>query len=80
MNKYQIFETDESVRKLEKITLRDRNFIQNKLTGYIYPQIRLEPSFGKNIKKQKGYSPDTWRYRLGKFRIFYTIDLENSII
>jgi len=28
----------------------------------------------------KGYVPDTWRYRIGNFRIFYTSDQEEGII
>ena len=33
-----------------------------------------------NKKKLKGYVPDTWRYRSGKFRIFYTVDQDEEII
>ena len=39
-----------------------------------------EPCFGKNIKKLRDYNPDTWRYRIGKFRLFYTVDHEEKII
>ena len=80
MSNYQIFETDEFLRKLKKLTLQDEAFIQSKLNEYVYPQIRKEPFLGKNIKKLKGYSPDTWRYRIGKFRLFYTLDQKERII
>ena len=80
MSNYQIFETDEFLRKLKKPTPQDEAFIQSKLNEYVYPQIRKEPFLGKNIKKLKGYSPDTWRYRIGKFRLFYTLDQKERII
>ncbi|MFT6735610.1 MAG: mRNA interferase RelE/StbE, partial [Polaribacter sp.] len=45
-----------------------------------YPQIKSEPHFGVDIKKLKGYSPNTWRYRIGHYRIFYTIDEKDQLI
>ena len=45
--------------------------ISMKLTKYVYPQLRKNPFFGTNIKKLKGYDPATWRYRIGKFRVFF---------
>ncbi len=80
MSNYRIFETDEFTKALKKLSKTNTSFIQKKLTGYVYPQIRNEPCFGKNIKKLKDYSSDTWRYRLGKFRLFYTVDHEERII
>lgn len=80
LSSYRIFETDEFLKKLRKLTPRDKAFVQNKLNDYVYPQIRYEPSFGKNIKKLKGYNPDTWRYRIGNFRLFYTLEQEEKII
>jgi len=80
LNNYRIFETNEFLKKFDKLDPPSQTFTQNKLTTYVYPQIKLEPCFGKNIKKLKGYTPDTWRYRIGKFRIFYSIDQEQGII
>ncbi len=80
MNKYRIFETVEFLKRVEKLEAQDKNFIRKKLTSYVYPQIKLEPFLGKNIKKLREYVPDTWRYRIGKFRIFYTLDQEEKII
>ncbi len=80
MSNYRIFETDEFTKALKKLSKTNITFIQNKLSNYVYPQIRNEPCFGKNIKKLKDYNPDTWRYRLGKFRLFYTVDHEGRII
>jgi len=80
LSNYRVFETDEFVKALNKLTKRNISFIQKKLNSYVYPQIRNEPCFGKNIKKLRDYSPDTWRYRLGKFRLFFTVDHGERII
>jgi mRNA interferase RelE/StbE len=80
LSNYRIFETDEFTKALKKLSKTNITFIQKKLSGYVYPQIRNEPCFGKNIKKLKDYNPDTWRYRLGKFRLFYIVDHEERII
>jgi mRNA interferase RelE/StbE len=79
-NKYRIFETEEFLKKLKKPDQQDQIFIQSKLRSHIYPQIGAEPFFGKNIKKLKGYIPETYRYRIGKFRLFYIVDHTESMI
>jgi mRNA interferase RelE/StbE len=77
---YKIFETNEFIKILGKINSNDREFIENKLHNYIYPQIKEQPYFGINIKKLKAYNPETWRYRLGKFRLFYIIEEDEKIV
>ncbi|MBK7103668.1 MAG: type II toxin-antitoxin system RelE/ParE family toxin [Ignavibacteriae bacterium] len=80
MIKYRIFETDEFIKKIEKVTKSDQVFIKKKLTEYIFPQLKEEPHYGNNIKKLVNYNPETWRYRIGKYRLFYVIDEEEKII
>ncbi len=80
MSNYKIFKTDEYAKVLKKLSKTDIEFIQKKLMSYVYPQLRNEPCFGKNIKKLRDYNPDTWRYRLGKFRLFYSVDHKNKTI
>lgn len=80
MTDYHIFETGEFIKKLSKLSPKDKSFIQNKLSVYVYPQIKQSPWFGNNIKKLKGYDPETWRYRIGKFRLFYIVDDEKHTI
>ena len=80
MNRYKIFETNEFQKKVEKILGRDKSFIEIKLIQYIYPQLTEEPQYGNNIKKLVGFEPETWRYRLGKYRLFCVIDEEAKII
>lgn len=80
MSNYKIFETNEFLKKVKKISQREKSFIEKKLTQYIYPQLKDEPHFGNNIKKLVDYNPDTWRYRIGKYRLFYVIDESDKII
>ncbi len=74
MNNYKIFETNEFQKKIEKISNREKSFIEKKLLQYIYPQLRDEPHYGNNIKKLVDYKPEIWRYRIGKYRLFYVIE------
>ena len=80
LNNYRIFSTDEFAKRLSKVTPREKKLIQKKLKNYIYPQLKEEPQYGNNIKKLVDYKPETWRYRLGKFRIFYIIDEDEKVI
>jgi mRNA interferase RelE/StbE len=80
LDRYKIFETNEFLKRLKEININNKIFIQKKLTNYIYPQLREEPHYGINIKKLINYKPETWRYRIGKYRVFYIIDEEKKII
>jgi len=80
LNNYKIFETNEFLKKIKKISKKDKSFIEKKLTLYVYPQLKAEPHYGNNIKKLVGYNPETWRYRISKYRIFYVIDESDKII
>ena len=80
MPEFRVFETDEFLKRLKKLSSRDASFLRKKLDSFVYPQIKKEPFWGNNIKKLQAYSPDTWRYRIGKFRLFYIIDQEDHII
>ena len=77
---FRIFETEQFTKDLEGDFSGQRGRIQRKLAGFIYPQLRQNPFYGKNIKKLRGYHPDTWRYRLGDYRFFYTIDDKKKVV
>ena len=79
-SEFRIFETEEFQKKLRKLSVRDSRFIQRKLAEYAYPQLRIDPFLGPHIKKLKAYQPDTWRYRIGKFRVFYLVDQDERIV
>ena len=80
MSNFRVFETDEFTKQLKKLPAPEAAFLRKKLDSYVYPQLKLEPFWGKNIKKLRGYSPDIWRYRIGHFRLFYIVDQASSII
>ncbi len=80
MSEYEIFETNNFLDDLENIGKSLRKKIYNKIQNYAYPQIKLNPYYGKNIKKLIDYEPLTWRYRIGDYRLFYEIDQKERII
>ena len=80
MSDFRIFETDQFQEDLGKIFGAREEQIVNKLRRHVYPQLRQQPYFGKNIKKLKGYSPETWRYRVGEYRFFYEIDDKKKVV
>ena len=41
---------------------------------------RLPPHFGPNTKRLKGELSDFYRYRVGEYRLFYTIDEQEVIV
>ncbi len=78
--RFRIFETDEFVKRVSKLGRRDAGFVRNKLAAYAYPQLSGEPHFGTNIKKLAAYKPETGRYRIGKFRVFFSINDQTKIV
>jgi mRNA interferase RelE/StbE len=80
LSEYRIFETQEFRKRLAKVSPSDLEFIRNKLHTHTYPQLRQTPYFGPNIKKLQGYKPELWRYRIGRFRIFYLVDESRHIV
>ncbi|MCM8813092.1 MAG: type II toxin-antitoxin system RelE/ParE family toxin [Candidatus Omnitrophica bacterium] len=80
MGNFTIFETNQFLKDLNQDFSGQQTRIRKKLDDYVYPQLRCNPYFGKNIKKLVNYQPETWRYRIGSYRFFYTIDAEKKII
>ena len=80
MNKFRIFETGQFLKGLKQDFSGQQERIKTKLVNYVYPQLKQNPYFGKNIKKLVNYKPDTWRYRISSYRFFYEIDNQNKIV
>lgn len=51
-----------------------------KIKESIYPLLRANPFCGPNIKRLKEELAAIYRYRIGNYRIFYTIDIEKKIV
>ena len=80
LSEFRIFETDEFIKQLRKMSPTAAARIQSKLKSYVYPQLKQDPFWGINVKKLRGYSPNTWRYRINKYRLFYTVDTKAKIV
>ena len=70
LNRFEIAETETFQRSISK---KEISKIYNKIKTYVYPQLRINPFFGKNIKKLKGEFKDVYRYRIGEYRLFYQV-------
>lgn len=71
MASYKIVELKSFVKKIEK---KEYKKVYHKVKTYVYPIIRRNPYFGPNIKRLKGELSEFYRYRVGNYRLFYTID------
>ncbi len=80
MSNFKIFETDQFISDIESLPPSTKVKIYKKIREYAYKQIAENPYFGLNIKKLRDISPETWRYRLSDYRLFYEIDDSEKII
>jgi mRNA interferase RelE/StbE len=78
-NRYRIAETDSFRKLLQKNKSLGRR-VYRRIVEVVYPMLRREPHFGPNIKRLKGEYNDFYRYRVGDYRLFYTIEEENVIV
>jgi mRNA interferase RelE/StbE len=78
--KYKIFETRRFSCDLKLLARSGHAQLEEKLHEYVYQQLKEEPHFGLNIKKLRGWTPTTWRYRVGNWRFFYIINEETHVV
>ncbi len=78
---YRIFETNTFQKQLEQ-ALKSGAFknLDKKIRDYVYPFLRSEPHVGLQIKKLRDYNPEMYRFRIGDFRLFYSIDEEKLVV
>ena len=74
---YRIAET-ETFRK--EITKSQYRGVYKKLLDYVYPMLRENPFFGPNIKRLKGDYSSFYRFRVGRYRVFYQVFKENITV
>ena len=77
LNKFKIAET---YTFSSKVSNPKYSKIYKKISDYVYPQLRDNPFFGTNIKKLKGEFEGLYRYRVGKYRIFYKIVNDKTLV
>ncbi len=75
--RYRIAET-ETYQK--KITKSEYHKYYERAINRLYPQLRKNPYSGPNIRRLKGDLSSIYRYRIGDYRLFYTIDSEKGIV
>jgi mRNA interferase RelE/StbE len=80
LDDYRVFETEQFVKDLSAIARGGNARIERKLREVVYPELRQRPHFGPNIKRLKGWQPETWRYRIGSWRFFYEIDETDHVV
>jgi mRNA interferase RelE/StbE len=78
--KYRIFETKQFLDDLTQDFEGQGERIKKKLLEFVYPQLRNNTFFRKNIKKLKNYKRDTWRYRIRGYRFFYQINEKERMV
>jgi len=78
--KFKVFETDQFISDIENLPKNIKGKLFTKIQKLVYFQIAENPYYGGNIKKLKDYSPETWRFRFGNYRMFYEIDYAERII
>jgi len=77
LRSFKIAKTDNFAHKAASMTFKR---YYEKIKNYVYPQIQVNPFFALNVKKLKGQFEGVYRYRIGKIRLFYSIDSENKMI
>ncbi|MBE7412304.1 MAG: type II toxin-antitoxin system mRNA interferase toxin, RelE/StbE family [Leptospiraceae bacterium] len=77
LNNFEIAETESFISKIKETKYKK---IYKKIREYIYPQLKLNPFFGNNIKKLKGEFEGVYRYRIGDYRLFYQIKNKQVLI
>ena len=80
MSKYKIFETEQFINDIEKIKGKNQEKLFIKIKEYVYPQLKENPYYGPNIKKLVNWDPETWRYSIRDYRLFYEINENEKII
>ena len=74
---FKIAETETFIKKIEKSEFKTT---YNKIINYVYPQLRKNPFYGPNIKKLKGEFSGVYRFCIGQYRLFYTIEINTVFV
>ena len=77
LTKFKIAETEHFRKQLSNLKSKK---LYSKIENIVYPQLRSNPFFGPNIKKLKGEFKGLYRFRIGNYRLFYTIDKQKVIV
>jgi mRNA interferase RelE/StbE len=70
----------ETERFVAKAMAPEYKSVFERARRYVYPQLRANPFFGPNIKKLRGEFAGVYRYRIGDYRLFYTVRQERVVV
>lgn len=73
MSEFNISES----KPFEKVKKKVGSKLYQKIKNIVFPQPRKNPHSGTNIKKFKGEFAEYYRFRIGRYRLFYLVDIEN---
>ena len=76
-NEFRIAETQTFQKKLASRLYRK---YYPRIKDKIYPVLRKNPFLGPNIKRLKAELKGIYRYRIGDYRLFYTIDADKRLV
>ena len=68
---FQIAETATFQKRVESPEYRR---YYERIKNEVYPKLRGNPYFGPNVKRLQGELKSIFRYRMGNYRLFYTVD------
>ena len=74
---FQVAETETFEKELKTLHLEERF---NRAKKTIYAMLKENPYYGNNIKKLKGKFAGFYRYRLGDYRLIYSIDEGEKLV
>lgn len=76
--RYAIAETE----SFQKLLRKNKSLagVYRRVVDVVYPMLRREPHFGPNIKRLKGELSEFYRYRVGDYRLFYTIEEDTVLV
>jgi mRNA interferase RelE/StbE len=77
---YRVFEAQQFLRDLDELDPSVQERLRVKLREHVYPHLETEPHRGPNIKRLQGWGPAAWRYRVGQWPLFYTIDDSECVV
>ncbi|MCB1200529.1 MAG: type II toxin-antitoxin system RelE/ParE family toxin [Leptospiraceae bacterium] len=74
---FQVAETETFEKELKILHLEERF---NRAKKTIYAMLKENPYYGNNIKKLKGKYSGFYLYRLGDYRLIYSIEENENFI
>lgn len=80
MTEYRLFATAQLAADLDAIAGERRPEVERRLARVVWPDLRRRPRSGPRVRRLRGSQPETWRYRIGSWRLFYEIEEGERIV